>query len=153
FYWPAPSFAAEVVKEMNDGCLVFTYVGHGSPERFDDVRAGEQRFPIMDLKSALQVDTGRRNPVVAIIACSTGEYDRPDRDCIAEVLLARPAGPAAVIASSRISHPFPNALIGLGLARALFAAPPDARLGDIVLAAKSTMLAESKGALGLLARP
>lgn len=151
YYWPAPAFGEHVLEQINAGALAFTYVGHGLPQRFDTVRVGRERFPILDDRAAARVDCGRRNPVMAIIACWTGEYDRPDRDCIAETLLAQDRGPVAIIASSRISHPYPDALVGKGLAAAMF--KPGTTVGEAFAAARAAMLKESKGALALLAKP
>lgn len=152
FYWPARQFASRVVSEFNAGSLVFTYVGHGSPQAFDWIDDGTgMRVPILDPVSARNINAGRRSPMLAIIACWTGEYDQPKRDCIAELLLRQPGGPVAVLASSRISHPYPDALIGRGLARAFFKSRRP--VGDILDEARRIMLQESKGAMAALARP
>lgn len=152
FFWPAQTFSNRVVDEINEGSLAFTYLGHGSPRAFDRIRIGDRRFPILGEESLPRIDCGDRPPFVAIIACWTGEFDRPDRDCIGEELLRLPAGPAAVLAASRISHPYPGTLFGKGLAKALFSVE-SGRAGDIVREARRTMLAESRGALSLIARP
>jgi len=152
FYWPASRFSERVVSEFNDGSLVFTYVGHGSAQAFDSIRDRSGLLhPILDARSVESIDAKGRNPVLAIIACWTGMFDEPSRDCIAELLLRKDGGPAAIIASSRISHPFPDALLGMGLARGFFKGRRT--LGDVLQEARATMLAESSGAIAKLSKP
>jgi len=151
FYWPANRFSDRVVSEFNEGALVFTYVGHGSTEAFDRIRDRGLLYPILDEQSIHRIDAGGRNAVLAIIACWTGNFDRPGRDSISELLIRQRGGPAAVLASSRISHPFPDALLGLGLARAFFNGRQ--RLGDVFESARRIMLKEADGKLGTMAKP
>lgn len=112
-YVTAPeSFADTVIKRFNDGALVLTYVGHGHDRRLDDLRWEGRRYPIVRLEDLERVNAGARAPIFFVVACYTGRFDRADdRDCIAETMLARPGGPAAIIASSRVSHPYPNAIL------------------------------------------
>ena len=152
FFWPAEQFSSRVATEISKGSLAFTYVGHGSPRAFDQVRVNGRRHPILGMEALKEIDCGNRVSFVAIIACWTGEFDRPDRDCIGEELLRHAAGPQGVLAASRISHPYPGALFGKGLARATFATPTR-RVGDIITEARRIMMSEAKGTLGLLARP
>jgi hypothetical protein len=56
---------------------------------------------------------------VIITACSTGSFDSPE-PCVAESLVLNPRGAIAVIAATRISHPFANALLSLELEARLF---------------------------------
>ena len=152
FYWPASRFSERIVSEFNEGSLVFTYVGHGSSQALDSIRdASGLKWPILDAESVASIDAGGRNPVLAIIACWTGMFDEPSRDCISELLLRKDGGPAAVIASSRISHPYPDALIGLGLTRAFFKGRRP--LGEVLQDARTTMMAESTGAIATMAAP
>ena len=152
FYWPASRFSERVVSEFNGGSLVFTYVGHGSAQAFDVIRDSSGfKWPILDAESVASIDAGSRNPILAIIACWTGMFDAPARDCIGELLLRKDGGPAAIIASSRISHPYPDALIGLGLARALFKGRRP--IGDVLRDARVTMMSEATGAIAKMASP
>ncbi len=151
FYWPAPDFADHVVKSINEGSLFLTYVGHGSSRALDYLQAGQNWFPILEADHVPSIDAGHRPPVTALIACWTGEFDRPDPDCLAELLLREPKGPPAVIAASRISHPFPDALLGQALAELMLR--ERAPIGEVLLRAKLEMLKNAGGPLGLLARP
>jgi hypothetical protein len=64
---------------------------------------------------------------VIITACSTGSFDSPE-PCVAESLVLNPRGAIAVIAATRISHPFANAILSLELEARLFA--EDAAAGE-----------------------
>lgn len=151
WYWPAAEFNDAVVDAFNRGSALFTYVGHGYAEGLDRVEVAGKRHPILAIKDVARLDAGGRSGLVALIACSTGRFDDPERDCLAEALMARRGGPLAVLAASRISHPFANALLGQGLVKAGFR--PGARLGDVVLDAERRMLADAKGPLAMLAKP
>jgi hypothetical protein len=99
-------------------------------------------YPILSVKDIDNLADQGRSPVTAIIACSTGYYDDPKRDCIAEKMLMKDGGPIAVIAASRISHPYPNALLGKGIATPFF--DKDNRVGDAFNAGKLGMVRDGK---------
>jgi hypothetical protein len=142
WYWPAEDFNAHLIDSFNQGALTFTYIGHGSPEAFDHVRVGNNVYPILSVPDIDKLASEGRSPVMTIIACSTGRYDDPQRDCLAEKMLLREGGPIAVIAASRISHPYPNALLGKGISAPFFEATN--RVGDAFRAGTRSMVAGSK---------
>jgi hypothetical protein len=134
YAYPHARFADHVVDRMNRGSLIFTYVGHGHPQSFDR--------EILRLKDVGSVDCGSGPPVVIVLACSTGHYDDPARDCIGEALIKRPRGPVAFFGSSRVSQPYAMGLLGLGIVDE-FSAPGDGRtLGEILVGAKRRMIAD-----------
>lgn len=152
FYWPAGRFSDRVISELNQGALVMTYVGHGSTRAFDRIRDPSGGVhPILDVSSVPKIDARGRNAILAIIACWTGNFDQPGRDSISELLLRKRGGPAAIVASSRISHPYPDALFGLGLARAFFKSRKP--LGDVFEEARGIMMQEASGSLAKIAKP
>ena len=151
WFWPAPDFNDAVIAAFNRGAALFNYVGHGYAEGFDRVEADGKHYPILKSDDVLRLNNGGRAGLVSIIACSTGHFDDAKRDCVAERMLQKDGGPLAVFASSRISHPFANALLGQGLVKALF--KREARIGELLLDAKRGMVAESKGMLAMLAKP
>jgi hypothetical protein len=120
---------------------VFTYIGHGSPEAFDHVNVGNRVYPILTANDVDSLASEGRSPVMAIIACSTGRYDDPKRDCLAEKLLLREGGPIAVIAASRISHPYPNGLLGKSISPPFY--DENNRVGDAFLAGTRGMIKEA----------
>ena len=151
WFWPAAEFNDAVIASFNRGAALFNYVGHGYAEGFDRVEADGKRYPILRGDDVLRLNNGGKAGLVSIIACSTGHFDDAKTDCVAERMLAKDGGPLAIFASSRISHPFANALLGQGLVKALF--KREARVGELLLDAKRGMVAESKGMLAMLAKP
>lgn len=138
YCYPPPRFSAKVVERINAGSLVTAYVGHGSPTRFDSIRWGRERFPILDADAARALAVERGSPVVVILACSTGQFDLERADAISEVMLARDRGPVAVLSSTRISHPYANGILGRELVVHLMN-PAHKTLGEAILAAKKAM--------------
>ena len=152
FYWPGRDFQEHVISAFNDGCLALTYTGHGSPRRLDRVYEGDSSFPIFEPESLSRINCNSKLGVCTILACWTGQYDHPAIDCLGEELLRLENGPIAVIASSRISHPYPNTLLGKGLARAVFAAESQ-RVGDVITDARRNMIRDNKGIFAAMAGP
>ncbi len=122
YLYPPLEFNQKVIDRLNEGALVYTYMGHGYAQGFDRLRIGKKRFPILNLKDVSRVDVGETPPLMTIIACSTAHFDNPTRDSIGEELMRRPHGPLALIGATRISHPFPNSLLSKELLQGLFAA-------------------------------
>jgi hypothetical protein len=120
-YCPPPDeISATMRQRINDGALMLNYVGHGHDFSLDTLRWQDRRYPICSEKDLLALNTGGRLPIFLIIACDTGRFDRADgRDCLAESMLKSKGGPGVVIASSRVSHPYPNAILQKELIEAL----------------------------------
>jgi len=110
---PPSQFGDYVMRRINQGALLVNYVGHGAPNMLDVLNWREIRYPICTQKQAaaqLDIDP-HQAPILLIIACSTGMYDRPNgKRSLSESMLFNPRGPIAVIAGSRITHPYPNAI-------------------------------------------
>ena len=143
-YAYAPSrFSHKVIEEANAGALVLAYMGHGSWDRLDDmyVKVGDkvQRYPILtgnDVKD-FAIPDGKL-PVMLIIACDTGYMDHKG-ECLAERIVFTEKAPVAVLASSRNSHPYANAL----LQKAFLAEITErkrATLGEAMLLAKRELV-------------
>jgi hypothetical protein len=104
-------FSDKVIQRANEGSLILNYIGHGHDQVLDTVRWGGKRYPILTYKDLDRIQVQGRYPIFFVVACFTGRYDRRnDSDCIAEKLLKNPNGPSAILASSRISHPYSNAV-------------------------------------------
>jgi len=105
-------FTDQIIRQVNEGALILNYIGHGRDRELDVIRWKGRRHRILAMKDLARIDVKGRHPIFLIVACYTGRYDRADdRDSIAETLIKQAQGPAAVIAASRVSHPYPNALI------------------------------------------
>lgn len=109
---PPSRFNEVVLDRLDDGALLVNYVGHGHSHSLDRLYVGERAFPVCDVESArsLRVEGGRL-PLALLIACWTGRYDMPGgRRSLGEELLFNPHGPVAVVAGSRMTHPYANAV-------------------------------------------
>ena len=122
-YCPAPSKLTDtVLDQLGDGALLFNYIGHGSAERFDYLKFNGQRLGILNVDDLAQL-TGNhaRFPIALLTCCSAGWYDLgDDRLSLAETMLLHSAGPVAVIAGSRITHPYANMILQKDITQLLF---------------------------------
>lgn len=135
-----PSFSGNALRMLNEGSLYYVYVGHGTRTGCDDLKWQGRTYPILDMSSLQHIAVTRGLPIMVIIACHTGFLDAPEGDSIAEELLRLPAGPVAVLASTRVCQPYGNALLGKGLALSAFSDEHET-LGQVVDAAKAAVLA------------
>ncbi len=149
YFFPPDDFSKRVVDRISAGPLIFDYVGHGAPETLDTVHWGRKRFPILTAKDAWNVDCKDGHyPIALLTACWTGAFDQPERT-VGEALALNPHGAVAVLAASRVSHPFANALLSLELTERLFK-QGDERLGDRFKDALDDLSLKSGGAEGKL---
>ena len=141
-YCPAPSKLTDtVLGQLGDGALLFNYIGHGSAERFDYLNFNGQRFGILNVDD-LERLTGNhaRFPIALLTCCSAGWYDLPDdRLSLAEAMLLHPAGPVAVIAGSRITHPYANLILQKDITQLLFGQRIET-VGELDLLATRSMI-------------
>jgi hypothetical protein len=141
-FCPPPDQATEtILQRLGEGALLFNYVGHGAADRLDDLRWGRRRRPLLTREDVGRLDGDpSRMPVALLTCCSTGWFDRPGGEhCLAESMLFHPTGPVAVIAGSRPTHPYANALLQMDVTRSLLVdrAPT---IGDVDLDAARSML-------------
>ncbi|REK28145.1 MAG: hypothetical protein DWQ42_05855 [Planctomycetota bacterium] len=138
-YCPPPSrFGDHAIGRLNQGSLLWVYIGHGLPRQLDYVVAGDRSYPIFDVGDLDRVSCPHGAPIAAFLSCYAGAFDL-DGDCLGEELLRRPAGPVAVIASSRVALPYGLGVLGTEMLSQTF----DARcetLGEVVLKAKRRSL-------------
>lgn len=143
---PPASMERTVLERLASGALAITYTGHGHPHGLDRLSwrgadGKERSEPILRAEAAASAagDTALR-PVAILSCCSTGWFDRPDgRDSLAEALLANPEGPIAVVAGTRVTHPYANALVVKEYLSTLLASP-GATIGEIDRRARDAML-------------
>lgn len=127
-------------SDMADGAIVAAYVGHGSVTRFAPAEFRGRRYEVGTASDAAEMRIAAGKPVFFSIACDTGAFDRPGGlPSLAEQMVLNPEGPVAVFASSRESHPYPNALYGQAIIRQFVNGRP-ATVGDGVVAVKDGML-------------
>jgi hypothetical protein len=137
-------------RDMDDGSLVAAYVGHGSVTRFAPAQFRGRRYEVQTADDAATIRIAAGKPVFFSIACDTGAFDRPGGlPSLAEQMILNPAGPVAVFASSRESHPYPNALYGQAIIGRFINGRP-ATIGDGTIEVKDAMLHGSMAAAELL---
>ncbi|MCA9133703.1 MAG: hypothetical protein KDA45_11135 [Planctomycetales bacterium] len=137
-YCPDPRrFSDTCIGRLNQGGMLWVYIGHGQVKTLDYVRAQEQWFPILGEEHLPLVDAGNRPPIAIFLACYTGAFDAVE-DSLAETLVLRPGGPIAALAASRVSGPYGLAMLSDGLLAQCFEEQVGT-LGEIVLRAKQQL--------------
>jgi hypothetical protein len=135
---PPGEFTAHVSRQLSGGSLAWIYLGHGLPTALDAVDTPAGPRPILAVDDVPHLRCGAASPLAVLIACYTGAIDAP-ADCLAEELVTSEHGPVAVIAATRVTMPYGNAVFGHELLRACFADRP-ATLGELwTLAGQRTM--------------
>ncbi len=146
-FCPPPARVGETMLErFNEGALAVAYLGHGSRNHLDRVAYGGRRFDILPEEAVYSIDCKRGPPIAIFVACSTGHFDGAP-DCLAEHALRQPRGPVAVIASSRVSMPYANGVLGKELLDALFLQRLPT-LGEVWVQAKRRLVAAAEGDAG-----
>jgi hypothetical protein len=138
---PPDQFRTHVRRQIDEGSLVWVYLGHGLPTELDSIRTTSGDRPILAAADVPQLHCGSNSPLAVLIACYTGAIDAP-RGCLAESLLLHEQGPVAVVAATRVTMPYGNAVFGCELLRSCFGDQP-ATLGDLWKLAQRRTLAES----------
>ena len=130
----------KMVEDMNEGALFAAYFGHGMPGAFDYVWFRKELYAIGRAGELRKVQIPAGKPVFLSFTCHTGAFDREDGEpSLAEVLVLAEAGPVAVFASSRASHPYPNALYAMAFIDRFLKGTRPKTLGDGLLAIKKQM--------------
>ncbi len=140
---PPEEFAAETLDRFNEGALLVAYMGHGHSLALDRLRAGDRTYPIFAADRVGGLDARHGAPLAVLIACSTGQFDAA-RDCLAEEMVRRPAGPIVLVASSRVSMPYANGVFAKELLDALYAGGAKTA-GEWFLAAKRRLVDGAPG--------
>lgn len=142
-YCPEPGlFESATLERLNEGCLFWVYMGHGQRKNLDVIRVPQGYYPILDVRAAPWLKCRTTPPIALLLACYTGGLDSRE-PCLAETLLSAPAGPVAVMASSRMSMPYGMSVMGIELLRGYFGERRET-LGELVLEAKRGMLRHSR---------
>lgn len=141
---PPPRLQDTLLDTLNTGALAVAYVGHGSARHVDRMIWGETRWPILEAEAVDRMACDGGAPLLIFVACSTGKFDAAD-DSLAELAVRHRGGPAAVVASSRVSTPYGNGLLAVEMVHALYRGD-DATAGGVLLAAKRGLLGGAGGA-------
>jgi hypothetical protein len=115
-----------VVSEINRGQHIVDYAGHGWVN-------GWETFRTLDIP---KLRNDRKLPAIFSLACSTGYFDHPDSDSLAEAFLKARNGAIAFFGSSRLAA---ISDVGFGLSQAV-AGSHIYTLGEITMHAKLKLL-------------
>ena len=137
-YCPDPRlFHAVTVERLNEGGLLWVYIGHGQIGNLAAIHVPGGAFPILNANEAKRLQCPQGFPVAVLLACYAGAFDQPD-DCLAEELLKSPGGPAAVLCGSRVTMPYAMAVMSEALLEECFRQRRPT-LGEVLLQAKRRM--------------
>ncbi|MEX0936249.1 MAG: C25 family cysteine peptidase [Pirellulales bacterium] len=147
-YYPGADFRTHALGRLNDGCLYFVYLGHGSPRGLHHQTGAAE--PLLSTDNLSQVRCAATGPIALLMACHVAAFDGPT-DCIAEELLRCEAGPVAVIGGTRVTMPYGMAALGAELAEQHFTRQCTT-LGEMLHQAKRATLTgeRSRGARAAL---
>jgi hypothetical protein len=137
--YPFPDLQAKVVSRLEAGALIAGYVGHGAPTHFDDVHYEYNYYQMGSTFDFEFMNIKEGKPFFISITCSNGFFDLRERiQSVAEVLVLNPRGAIAAFASSRVSHPYSNALYGDAIVQT-FITERASTIGEGIVTAKQRM--------------
>lgn len=122
-YCPPPDRLPQIALEaLDSGALLFNYIGHGSPMGLDRLVWADRGYPILrksDLEGTVRPAVPR-TPVSLFTCCSVGWFDFPRGErSLAEAILFERGGSVTVLAGSRPTHPYGNAIFQKNFTAAL----------------------------------
>ena len=141
---PGPNdFFPAVLRRYREGGLFWVYMGHGQITELDRVPGpGGSRRPVLARADVPLLERPAAGaPIAVMLACYTGAFDA-SVDCLAEEMLVSPGGPIAVLAGSRVTMPYGNAIAAQGLINAVYN-DRSQRLGQAWLAAQRELATDA----------
>lgn len=145
--WPADQ-PARFAAEMGRGGLLDVLMGHGNALLFHSMSTDTDSVDLTAPGVHEAFGEGEPTPPMVVFACDCGDFARKG-SCLAEELLARPAGPVAVIAATTNSHPLTNYFTSTSLLESIVQG--HARLGDLWQDAQERALKRRLGFLTIVA--
>lgn len=148
-FYPRDRFTDSVTDRYSEGCRFWVYAGHGMVDRLDRVPKGPTGVPVLDGNSIGNLKCDPANaPIAVLLCCFTGAIDA-GVDSFAERMLLHECGPIAVIAGNRVTMPYGNAALTLGLIDSIYGqgtadAQPAERLGTAWLSATRRLEADDE---------
>jgi len=136
YAYPPAGLSRKLVDTLDRGALIAGYVGHGQIHAFDRIFFRGRLHHIGSVKEAdaMAIKTG--NPFFVSLACLTGAFDRRGERAIAEAMAINEGGPVAVLAGSRVVHPYANGMYAQALIDKFFTSRPRT-VGEGVVAMKA----------------
>ena len=119
-FYPNERFSQAVINRYGEGCRFWVYAGHGMVDSLDNVPAGPTGAPVLDNTTIQNLECDpTKAPIAILLCCYTGAIDARI-DSFAERLYLHDCGPIAVIAGSRVTMPYGNTSLTLGLVESIF---------------------------------
>ncbi|WP_182866801.1 C25 family cysteine peptidase [Rhodopirellula sp. JC639] len=129
-FYPSKRFTESVSERYTQGCRFWVYAGHGMVDRLDSVPRGPTGVPVLDGDTISNLKCDPANaPIAVLLCCFTGAIDA-GVDSFAERLLLHECGPIAVIAGNRVTMPYGNASLTLGLIDSIYGQGADEAPAD-----------------------
>ena len=108
---------SEIVKDVNDGVIMWNYVGHGSPFKLAD----EAVFLATDPGALTNAD---RLPLFIAASCDVGRFSDPNQSSLGENLVLHSGGGAiGVISATDLAFSYANSVLNQAIFRSLFGRP------------------------------
>jgi hypothetical protein len=105
-FCPDPhSFHECCLNRMNEGCLFWVFMGHGSPQSLQWAAFPDGPTPILMCQDGPRLNCRTTPPIALCMCCLTGQLGEP-KACLAEELLRAPSGPVAALGASNVSMPY-----------------------------------------------
>jgi hypothetical protein len=126
------------LERLNEGCLFWVFMGHGSPRSLQWAQFPNGATPILRCEDRAQLHANAA-PIALLMCCYTGDFADAE-DCLAEDLLRAPGGPVAVFSGSSETLPYGMATMAHCAIYEYFEKRP-ATLGEWLLNAKRDTMA------------
>jgi hypothetical protein len=134
-YCPNPKrFHECCLERLNEGCLFWVYIGHGSRRLVQHADFPDGSQHILSCNDCGNLNCGDTPSIAMFLACHTGAF-ASSTDCLAEDLVRSPGGPVAVISGSNVTMPYAMAALGREAMRECFENRRET-VGELLLHAK-----------------
>jgi len=140
---PSPNKRAPIGQQIDEGSLLWVYLGHAHPTALDYVAGPTGPESILSVEDVPQLRGAARCPLAFFVSCYTGACDATS-DSLAEALLLAEEGPVSVVAATRVSMPYGNTVFSYEFLRASLGDRP-ATLGDAFRLAQQRTFAAGDG--------
>jgi hypothetical protein len=141
-YCPPPStLNRTAMSRLGEPAILFNYLGHGFDRGLDRMRWRGSFVKILTADDVETMTEAKTDVPIALLGCcSSGWYDLADgKASLSEAMLLAPGGPIAVIAGSRITHPYATAILQKDVTRFLLEEQVET-VGELDLRASRSMM-------------
>ena len=123
----------KIIKDINNGCLIVNYIGHGGIDLFAHER-------IFKIENILRLVNRKKFPFVTAFTCSSGMFQHAERECLAEELVkAENKGAIGVFTATGSIYVYPDNALGKELFNSIFV-NENYTIGSCILQAKLNYL-------------